>query len=85
MKEEGLPTTLWAIRAKQQPDGFYLAFVPSDLERAQVDAAFEEVNIEREKVIEICDWKTTLSGVAVAFIPYPPPPWQGDTQELFWN
>ena len=85
MQEEGLPTTLWAIRAKQQPDGFFLAFVPADLEPADVDAAFQEVNIEREKVIEIVDWKTTLSGVAVTFIPYPPPSRRGDAQKLFRN
>jgi hypothetical protein len=83
--EEGLPTTLWAIRAKQEPTGFYLAFVPADLEPAQVDAAFQEVNIEREKVMEIVEWTTTSQNVAVAFIPYPPPCSRGDTQQLFWN
>jgi hypothetical protein len=71
--QEGTPLTMWAIRAKERPTGFYLALVPGDLEPAEVDAAFEEAGIEREEAMEIGGWKTTSQHMAVAFIPFPPP------------
>lgn len=66
------PIRLLAIQSKDEKGGFYLAWVPADLDEEQLQAAFNELGIEAEQAIEIGDWRTSSQNVAVAFVPFPP-------------
>ena len=46
--------------------GFHVAMVPADLLPEQIEAAFKELGIDAAVVLELSDWKTAGSGVAVA-------------------
>jgi len=67
------PIRLMAIQAVNEKSGFYIAFIPSDLDDDQIAAALAELEIEPEQGIEIGDWKTSSQNVAVAFVPFPSP------------
>jgi len=71
--ENERPIRLMAIQAVNEKSGFYLAWVPADLDDDQIAAALAELGIEPEQGMEIGDWKTSSQNVAVAFVPFPPP------------
>lgn len=66
------PIKLLAIQAANQKSGFYVAFIPSDLDDEQIAAALAEAGIEPEQAMEISGWQTSSSNVSVAFVPFPP-------------
>lgn len=63
--------TLVAIKAKNEHGGFYVGFVPDELDEPQVQAAFAELGIEPEQMLPLGDWRTSTQNVAVAFVPFP--------------
>jgi hypothetical protein len=67
------PIRLLAIQAKNERGGFHLAWVPSDLDDDQLQAAFSELGIEAEQAMEVGDWRTSSQNVMTAFVPFPPP------------
>lgn len=70
---EEAPIKLLAIQAKNDTDGFYVTFIPDELDEDQVAAAFAELGIEVERSMEIDEWQTSSSNLTVAFVPFPPP------------
>jgi hypothetical protein len=64
---------LLAIQAKNEKGGFYLAWVPAELDDDQVVTAFNELGIEAERAMEIGDWQTSSLNVTIAYVPFPPP------------
>jgi hypothetical protein len=63
--------TMLVIHEKYQHSGLYLALVPASLDAAGIDAAFQELGIDAERVFEVGNWKTTSSNVGVAYLPFP--------------
>jgi hypothetical protein len=66
------PIRLLAIKAASQDSGFYIAFVPADLDDSQMQAAYVEIGIEPEQSLTVDGWQTTSQHVAFAFVPFPP-------------
>jgi hypothetical protein len=66
------PIKLFAIQSKNEKSGFYLAWVPSELDENQLQSAFNELGIEPEQTMEVGGWRTSSENVAVAFVPFPP-------------
>ena len=52
--------------------GFFIAMVPAELSTEQVEAAFDELGIDGDAVLELGDWKTAECGVTVAHMRFPP-------------
>jgi hypothetical protein len=67
------PIKLLAIQPRNEKSGFYLAWVPSDLDENQLQAAFNEWGIEPEQAMEVSGWRTSSQNVSAAFVPFPPP------------
>jgi hypothetical protein len=44
---------------------------PADLLPQQVEAAFRELGVDAEAVLELGGWRTAGCGVAVAHVPFP--------------
>ncbi len=72
--DAGKPIRLMAIQAANEKGGFYLAWIPAELDEGQIAAALAELGIEAEQTIEVGGWRTSSSSVAVAFVPFPPTP-----------
>ena len=53
-------------------EGFFVALVPAELSTEQVEAAFDELGIDGDAVLELDGWRTSKENVAVAFVPFPP-------------
>jgi hypothetical protein len=68
--------TLVAIKAKSQHGGFFVGFVPEELDEPQWQAACAELGIEPEQMLALADWRTSTQNVALAFVPFP--------QNSFW-
>jgi hypothetical protein len=49
--------------------GFYVASVLAELSPEQVEAALHELGVDAAAVLELDDWKTSESNVAVAYVP----------------
>ena len=62
--------SLVVVRAKE---GVFLAFVPQDLDAAEVDGAFKELGVTPCQVCEISDWQVSSVRLSVAKLP-----WAGD-------
>ena len=67
------PIRLLAIQAANEKGGLYLAWVPNGLTDDQVQSALAELGIVADQAMEVGDWKTSSSSVAVAFVPFPSP------------
>lgn len=52
-------------------DGFHIALVPAALSEEQMQAAFKELGIEVEAVLELGGWQTSSESVAVVHVPFP--------------
>ena len=63
--------TLVAFKAKKEQGGFYIGFVPEELDEAQLRAACAELGIEPEQMLPLGDWRTSTQKVALAFVPFP--------------
>ena len=64
---------LVAIRAKNESGGFFIAFVPAELDAAQICRACNELAIEAEEMLPLANWRTSTQNVAVSFVPFPQP------------
>ncbi len=53
-------------------EGFFVALVPAELSTEQVEAAFDELGIDGDAMLELDGWKTAECGVTVARVPFPP-------------
>ena len=51
--------------------GFFIAMVPAELSSEQVEAAFDELGIDGDAVLELGGWKTAECGVTAAHVPFP--------------
>ena len=65
---------LVAIKAKNENGGFYVGFVPEELDDAELRVACAELGIEPEQMLPLGDWRTSTQNVAVAFVPFPQSP-----------
>ena len=63
--------TLVAIKAKNEQGGFFVGFVPEEVDEVQLQAACAELGIEPEQVLPLGDWRTSTQNVALAFVPFP--------------
>ena len=64
------PLKMLIVHAKFE-NGFYVALVPAELSHEQVEAAFREVGVDADEVLELGSWKTSSDNVAVAHVPFP--------------
>jgi hypothetical protein len=69
--EKEAELTMVVIHAKNQPDGFYFAMVPTSLNAAQVDSALLELGIEGQQIFELGGWRYSSQNVCVAYVPFP--------------
>ncbi len=53
-------------------EGLFVALVPAELSTDQVEAAFDELRIDGDAVLELDGWRTSKENVAAAFVPFPP-------------
>ena len=63
--------TLVAIKAKNEQGGFFVGFIPEELDEAQLQGACAELGIEPEQMLPLDDWRTSTQNVAMAFVPFP--------------
>ncbi len=62
---------IFVIHAKHLYGRFFVALVPAALDHDEIQAAFDELNLDVDQVAEIREWRTTSQNVAVAFVPFP--------------
>lgn len=62
---------MFVLHAKYQYGRFYLALVPAALNHDEIQAAFDELNLDVDHVAELKEWRTTSQNVAVAYVPFP--------------
>jgi hypothetical protein len=64
------PLKMMVIHDRLQ-GGFHVALVPAELSTDQVEAAFDELGIDGDSVLELDGWKTAECGVTVVHVPPP--------------
>ena len=62
---------IFVIHAKHLYGRLFVALVPATLDHDEIQAAFDELNLDVDQVAEIREWRTTSQNVAVAFVPFP--------------
>jgi hypothetical protein len=67
---EERPLRMFALHGRF-PDGFHIALVPAALSEEQMQAAFDELGIDVEAVLELGGWRTSSTSVAVVHVPFP--------------
>jgi hypothetical protein len=55
--------------ARGSGGGFHIALVPADPLPEQVEAALDDLGTDAAAVLELSEWKTSGSNVAVAYVP----------------